>query len=270
MFVKADAENGVVFYKSSLIDVPHGFSTRIGGVSTLSHTSSLNLAFGRGDDEKTVLSNLSLFAEAVGVDSKSVTSLPQIHSSDIIDVSYGNRGEGYYKDLGRAADGYILTEVGTAAGVKTADCVPVLLYDKKKNIAAAVHAGWRGTALSIAMKAVEKMVSLGSKREDIYAAIGPAIGGCCYEVGEEVRAETLKVSQELSSAFSYKDGSLYYGIKEANRIELILSGLKIENIDLCPYCTYCEKELFYSHRRDKGVRGTMLSLISLPDNDESR
>lgn len=267
MFKSVRAHNGVVYYVSDILcGAVHGFATRIGGVSALAHTKSLNLAFGRGDEDETVLENVRLFAEAVGFDAKMLVSVPQIHSDIIIPVCGDILGEGVFKETHLAGDGYLITEQGQFAAIKTADCVPVLLYDPVRKICAAVHAGWRGTFSLIAKKAVEQMVANGTKPSDIRAAIGPAIGGECYEVGEDVYTEAAKASADLAEAVftaRAEKGKYLCDLKKANRIILEKAGLCEEHIDICPLCTHCETDTFYSHRASGGVRGTMMSVIGM-------
>ena len=118
------ATNGVVFYRSELIPCPHGFSTRIGGISKLPHTAGLNLGLDRGDELDTVLENLSLFSEAVGFCKEQIISVPQIHSDKIRYVRAENCGEGILRAATEACDGYITDKAGVALGIRTADCVP--------------------------------------------------------------------------------------------------------------------------------------------------
>jgi YfiH family protein len=267
MFRPIRAKNGVVYYVSDVLGgAVHGFATRIGGVSALAHTKSLNLAFGRGDEDETVLENVRLFAEAVGFDEKRLVSVFQTHSADIIEVNEALFGAGVCKKTELTGDGYVITEPDSFAAIKTADCVPVLLYDPKIKICAAVHAGWRGTFSLIAERAVEKMTALGASPSDIRAAIGPAIGGECYEVGEDVYLEAEKASAPLAKAVfkpREQEGKYLCDLKKANRIILENAGLRKEHIDVCPLCTHCETELFYSHRASGGVRGMMMSVIGM-------
>ncbi len=260
------AENGVKYLKSDIIPVPHGFATRIGGVSREAHTASLNLAFGRGDERETVMENLRLFADAVGVMPESVVSRHQIHSARVVLADEKMRGEGYFVDTDAECDGYVTNREGVTLGVKTADCVPILFADKEAHVIGAVHAGWRGTASGIAAECVRKMCELGAKPENIRAAIGAAIHFCCYEVGEDFFASVAAlVGEDTAREFirEREGGRLYADIVGMNRRFLLEAGLIEENIDVCEYCTCCEPSLFYSHRASHGVRGTMLSVISL-------
>ena len=271
MFEKIKAENGVVYLRSTLLPCPHGFSTRQGGVSTLEHTSSLNLAFRRGDDEETVLKNLAFFSTAVGIDDKKVVSLHQIHSTVVREVAQADAGLGYFRPTDENADGYITLERGLPVGVKNADCTPVLfawVRDGEAIAVAAVHAGWRGTLGEIALEAVRKLIEKGAKKEEIFAAVGPSIGSCCYEVERDFYDEfKKKYGEEFCREFipesGKKDGKYFADVAKMNFWQLKTAGIPEKNIDLCTFCTSCEEKLFYSHRKSRGLRGTMLSVISL-------
>ena len=267
-------KDGVYFYRSELLPCPHGFSTRIGGVSTLKHTKTLNLAYGRGDDDGIVLENLSCFANAVGVEPQSVISLPQVHGTEVLSVTREHRGEGYISKTDRTADGYCTVERGVTLGVKTADCVPILLCavdERGTAIAvAALHAGWRGTVGEIARRGVEALTKKGIPAHRIRAAIGPAIGPCCYEVDREFRLAFLSAFGEklVTETFGSLGAERYTAdLREINRRILVEAGVLAENIDVSRECTACRPELFFSHRYSRGLRGTMLSVIALPHGD---
>ena len=256
--------NGVVYFKSDRIKVKHAFATRLGGVSTLEHTRSLNLAFGRGDGDQTVLENLRLFGEAVGFESESVVSMPQIHSKKVITVSFDMCGEGYFKAPSVSCDGYVTSDKNVTVGVKTADCTPILLSDEKNGIVAALHAGWRGTFSDICGEGVCKMLECGADITHIVAVIGPSICQNCYEVGQDVMDAALACMGDDAYLFFEKkaDGSKYLAdVKGANRYLLIRAGILPGNIEVSELCTYERPDLFWSHRYTKGNRGTMLSVI---------
>ncbi|MBQ7292952.1 MAG: peptidoglycan editing factor PgeF [Clostridia bacterium] len=268
MFVTHRAENGVVYVTSDILKSKHAFSTRIGGVSQAEHTSEFNLAFNRGDCEETVKENLRLFGAAVGFAPESVVSLPQIHSANIIDVNVSMCGEGYFKEPHISCDGYVTSECGAVVGVKTADCVPILLEAHNANMeivaVSAVHAGWRGTLAGIARKAVLNLLDKGVGLSEIKAAIGPSIGSCCFEVGSEV-VETVSKNwgEKYTDMFVVvKQNGFYIDLKGVNRQIIADCGVPLENIDVSTECTFCLGEKYYSHRRMKGVRGTMLSVIA--------
>ena len=257
--------NGVKFVVSEILRSPHAFSTRVGGVSERCHTSSLNLAFGRGDEDSTVLENLGKFAHAVGFLPQNVISVPQIHSADVKTVGAEQMGFGYFREADFSCDGYLTAEKNVVLGIKTADCVPILLEARNEGgeviAVEALHAGWRGTAARIAQRGVYELLGLGASRERIFAAIGPCIGGCCFEVGDECHAELKKLDSTGACVEIHESGRAFYDLAALNASVLESAGVPKCNIDICGLCTYCEEELFYSHRRQKGVRGSMLSVI---------
>lgn len=266
--VKNVAQNGVVYYTSTVLQgVKHGFSTRLGGVSRDPYTAELNLAFGRGDSDDVVLENLSLFADALGVSPESVVSLPQIHSNNVIKITSEHCGAGYYykeSSLPDGCDGYVCCRKGVTLGVKTADCVPILLADRKNGVISALHAGWRGSVTGIASKGVEKMLELGAEASHIVAAIGPCIHDCCYEVSDDVYEAAVAYDNDLARCFSdSKNGKYMADLVSLNKILLVKSGVESRNIDTSSLCSCCYPDLFYSHRASKGKRGTMLAVITL-------
>lgn len=263
----------IMFIKSKILRSVHAFSTREGGVSSLDHTSSLNLAFGRGDSDDTVLKNLEIFAEAVGITPESIISLPQIHSDVIYKVGRADAGEGYFKrELLREGDGYITDEKGISLGVKTADCVPIL-FEAEKNgeviAVGAVHAGWRGSVAGIAAKCVLMLCrEYGVSPNDIRAVIGPCIHKCCYEVGEDLKtAVEQRLGADIAELFVApipdKEGKYFCDLVGLNKHLLLGLGIAESNLEVIDLCTCCRPELFFSHRFSEGKRGTMMSVISL-------
>ncbi len=260
-----------MFVKSNILLSPHAFATRRGGVSVQEHTKSLNLAFGRGDEDGVVLKNLEIFAENVGFDPHSVVSLPQIHSDSIFSVGAEMRGHGYFIREGiESGDGYVTGERGVVLGIKTADCVPILFEAEKdgKIIAVgAVHAGWRGTVAGIAGKCVERLCGeFGCEPKDIRAAIGPCIHKCCYEVSGDLYGEVAKgLNEEIARRFVLPsgkvEGKFYCDLVGINRELLIYHGICADNIDVVDECTCCNPEKYFSHRYSNGHRGTMLNVI---------
>lgn len=257
------APNGVCYVRSDRISLPHGFSTRLGGGSVLPHTAALNLAFGRGDDDAVVLDNLARFTTAVGVRGE-VISLPQIHSAEVRIVGEADCGLGYTRPADGSCDGYVTAIPDLPIGVKTADCVPILLADETAGVVGALHAGWRGTVAGIARAGVARMVELGADPTHIVAAIGPAIGVCCYAVGEDfVAAVAASACAELCLPhIAYRDGRPYADLPAMNAAILRDTGVREENLDLSGLCTCCDTAHFYSHRASHGLRGTMLAVIA--------
>lgn len=259
-----------MYVRSNILHSPHAFSTRVGGISKNAHTASLNLAFGRGDSDSEVLENLRLFAREAGFRAEDTVSLPQIHSSDILTVTAAHRGMGYFKrDSLPELDGYVTCECGMVIGIKTADCVPILLEgdgeDGKVAAVGAVHAGWRGTVGGIAPKCVDKLCKeFNIKPQSIRAAIGPSIRQCCYEVGYDVySAVSDKLGSDIARCFLSDVGGRKYmcDLSGINKELLLRAGLYEKNIDILDTCTCCHSELFFSHRYSNGQRGTMLNVI---------
>lgn len=178
------------------------------------------------------------------------TCLKQIHSNVVIDTS-GKRGV-----LGRG-DALVSAEPGNWIGIRTADCVPILLADQEKKIVAAVHAGWRGTVSNIVEKTLEAMnKEHGSEPSDVLAAIGPCIANCCYEVGKEV-------GEQFDHILPNKSRENTVDLVLANRRQLLDAGVIPANIDESNLCTKCLPEEFYSFRREAAHAGRMVSAIRI-------
>lgn len=179
-------------------------------------------------------------------------TLRQIHSSLVLNAEgLANRQcEG---------DALVSNEVGKRIGVRTADCVPLLFADPKTRAVAAVHAGWRGTVSAIAQQAVQKLADdFGSDPASLHVAIGPAIRGCCYEVGPEVVSQLAPLFPEWLDRESRKRVDLV----EANRRILVAAGIPDHQIHDCGLCTYCHHDRFYSYRRDPEDPGRMVASIA--------
>lgn len=243
--------------------VSHGFSTREGGVSTLAHTASMNTGFFRGDSDETVKENINILCRLAGA-SAQVVCTPQIHSDTVRYVTPENAGEGIDRDPPYPCDGFVTDCPNLTLLVRVADCVPVLLAGRREDgrpVAAAVHAGWRGTVAGICENAVNKMKALGAL--DIAAAVGPCIHSCCYRVGEDfLRAVREKRGNDFAKKYvSERDGGLYADLTGMNRELLLNSGTK--RVDVSGECTACRPSLYHSHRATGGVRGTMGAVICI-------
>jgi polyphenol oxidase len=184
------------------------------------------------------------------------TRLKQIHS-DLIYVA-----EGEAPEPSTQGDALVTSEAGRWIGIRTADCVPLLMADPEKRVVAAVHAGWRGTAANIAGKTVSQMTSLGVDPANLRVAIGPAIGGCCFEVGEEVLAEFSAWLPEAQAERS-QAGRPRIDLLAVNRRQLRDAGVRESHIDLLDRCTKCEPDLFHSFRRDREIAGRMVAAIRI-------
>ncbi len=151
-------------------------------------------------------------------------------------------------------DGLIITKKNTPIALKFADCTPLILYDVKHKIGAISHAGWRGTAQKIGPKTILKM---NSNPKDIIAIIGPAIGLCCYEVSDDVRGKLLETVKDSTNLIQGKNVDL----KQINKRQLEEIG--VTKIDVCPYCTSCDNDLFYSYRKENGTSERHYAMLML-------
>lgn len=240
-----------MFQTSPLLErarVVHGFSLRTGGVSSPPF-DSLNLGSSVGDAPAAVEENLRRLARAAGIPRESLRGARQVHGDRVLLVGRGEVGPE------EEADALHAVEPGLAVSVKTADCVPILLYEADSGEAVAVHAGWRGTRAAIVRRAVESLVSRGGRPERILAAIGPAIGPCCYEVSHELAAEFRAAYGEEAAVGRRLD------LPGINRLLLLRAGVPEDRIDLLRACTACDPERYFSHRRDAGRTGRHLSFV---------
>jgi YfiH family protein len=176
--------------------------------------------------------------------------LKQVHGSRVVEAPWDGTPE---------ADSGMASRPGFIVGVETADCLPVLLVDPVARRVAAVHAGWRGTAAGVGARAVEALRRAGSRPEDLLGALGPAIGACCYEVGEELR----EAFGERGSDFfrSGPRGRPHLDVRAANRRQLVESGVSSAHIADVDECTYCRPDLYHSYRRTGPGAGRMLSFV---------
>lgn len=263
-----------ILFSSDLLDadgICHGFSTREGGVSTLSHTASMNVADGHGDPPETVRENLSILARHVSggtLDACDTVYAPQIHSAIVRYVSEEDCGH-----PGQPCDGFFTDRAGVLLTVRTADCVPILFTAKRADsspLIAAVHAGWRGTIAGIAAEAVRKLTGAGAELSTVRAAIGQCIHDCCFTVREDfIKAVTDACGAEFANQHIRARGRLFYADLPAMNLEILReAGLTKEQIDVSPYCTACAPELFHSHRASGGMRGAMGAVIGILPNDK--
>ena len=242
-----------------------GFSTRVGGVSTAycaeGHPAELNLGFTATDARENVEQNRRLFVEAVsGQQTTPLITMQQIHSDQIVAITREDRK----LVEPHKGDGLITAEPGVLIGIQTADCIPVLIVDRKGRVVAAIHAGWRGTVRRIAEAGVKKMrQEYGSMPEDLIAVIGTGIGRCCYSVGEELHSEFAAQFPYAGELFETRGDALYLDLVEANRRQLLDAGLDAQAIRTMGGCTHCQRDLFFSHRGEQGHTGRLLSVIGI-------
>lgn len=257
---------GVEFLTSPGIAAPHGFSTRVGGVST-GIFESLNLGHRRGDDPSNVRENYRRFCAATGTDGNSIVMTNQVHGNAVKVVTRADVKPDLLAACPFEADGLATNAPGVTLCIFSADCVPVLLYDPVRKAIAAAHAGWRGTAAAIAAAAAETMArEFGSDPADLRAAIGPAIGKCCFETDDDVPAAMVAALGSPAEPFMAQIGEKWHvDLKAINAAILERAGLSREHIDVSQDCTCCQHDRFWSHRYTKGERGSQAAVIMLAD-----
>ncbi len=267
----------------------HGFSTRGGGRSQLDRERVLNLGAVEWDTAEGLAANrrqfLAALAAKAGANELPLVTLKQIHSDAIHVVAQPVPGDRL------PGDALITASPGLLLGVHTADCLPILLADAKRRVAAAVHAGWRGTLKRIVSKTLGRMrMEFGTPAADVRAALGPGIGPCCYEVGLEV---VQQFHAQFANAREWFDGpfdrlvahdspnplqwlnrmppghqppppTAQLDLAAANCWQLLEAGLSRRRIEASPLCTACRTDLLFSHRRERGLTGRMLAVIGWP------
>lgn len=262
-------KGNVEYLISTLLETPHCFTTRLGGIST-GFLSSMNLGLRRGDDKETVMENYRILGEAVGFRPEETVFAPQIHSTLVERVGAADRGCGFNIEHQPGRDGTVTNEPRVALMAFGADCTTILLHDPVKKCVGALHAGWRGAVAGMAMRGVEKLrEEFGSRPEDIRAAIGPCIGRCCFETHGEVPEAVLEAlgseGEQCIDALPDPDedgrSKFKVDLKLVNALMLRRAGVSL--IDICPSCTMCEPDRFWSHRATKGRRGSGGALILL-------
>jgi YfiH family protein len=270
----------------------HGFSTRTGGFSRAYGKAELNLGFTKDDARATVERNRAAFLRGLEATSArnnhsnnqrwKLITLRQIHSDIIHQVDAE-------PDEPLTGDGLITATPGLLLGIQTADCLPIILVDVKRRAVGVFHAGWRGTVKRIVEKGVGEMQRwFGTRAEDIKAAIGPGVGGCCYEVGEEVRTRfesqfsyAAKLFREVKDSDPVREKypllflsarapghgelppKIFLDLAEANRRQLLSLGVPAKSIETSPMCTNCRTDQLFSYRAEKGKTGRMMAVAGI-------
>ena len=266
--------NGELMYLTApLLDrfdwLRHGFSTRLGGVST-GDVGSMNLGFTREPSRENVLENYRRLCRAVGVDIQKLVLTKQTHTANVLTVHEEDAGAGIvfprpYDDI----DGLVTDVPGITLACFSADCVPLLAADPKHRAIGAAHSGWKGTVADIAGKMLGIMgENYGTKAEDVTVVIGPSICQDCYEVGEEVVEffrDAYVPSLHDKLFYRKENGKYQLDLWEACRQNLLRAGVLEENIQVTDICTKCNPDLLFSHRALHGRQGNLGALIGICD-----
>jgi polyphenol oxidase len=258
----------VLFLESWNLLMPQlvvGFTTKNGGCSKGAF-ATLNLGLHVSDDKDHVLLNRKRLAEVLRFPLEQWVCCEQIHDNRIEKVTKSDCGKGvlHYETAIARADGLYTNEANILLALCYADCVPLYFIAPKQGLVGAAHAGWKGSVKNIA----GEMVRIWTEKEkiphrDILVAIGPSIGPCCYIVDDRVIYLVKDVLGD-SSLRTYSEtskGQYALDLKELNRLLLLNAGIPEQNINISRYCTSCESDFFFSHRRDNGKTGRMMSFI---------
>jgi YfiH family protein len=260
--------SGRIHYIEAGFDGPdcsvQGFTTRHEGVSRTPY-NSLNLGTNTLDQSSSVEGNRSLLARAFGITQEKLVTVKQVHGTDILVIDEPNEDVSHF--LGIEGDAIITNQPNIMIGVCVADCAPILLFDQEKQIIAAVHAGWQGTASKLVTKTVAGMKTLFEcSPRKLQAVIGPCIGKCCYEVDTPVRQAFLQ-NGLIWETCSEKNGedTWHLDIAAANRELLLAAGVPASQIQMSDMCVCCHRELFFSYRRDGAETGRQMGFIMLKE-----
>jgi YfiH family protein len=232
----------------------HAVTTRM---AACSQKAAFDLAWSPGDKPGPVRSRIAAVARALNADSDRVCCARQVHGSGVhcIDVLPDPDPGAPCRVCGES-DALITGRTGILLMIRVADCVPIVLYDPVRRIAAVVHAGWKGTVAGVAQATVACMADVyGCSPRDILAGIGPAIGPCCFAVGDNVAEQFRRSSFGDSCMVSASDNNTCIDLSGANRTALLRSGLEPGHIEMSGYCTACSRDVFFSHRGEKGSAG---------------
>ena len=239
-----------------------GFTTRHEGVSRPPY-NSLNLGMNTQDQQANVEGNRSLLTRAFGINQEALVTPRQVHGSDILVINEPNEDFSHF--LSVEGDAVITNQSNVMIGVCVADCAPILICDPIHKVIAVVHAGWKGTAAKLVSKVVDGMQSeFDSDPTQLYAAVGPCIQKCCYEVDEPVRQAFQKGGISWDSCAEVKSpGKWQLDLGVANRELLLQAGLPLAAIQISEQCVCCHSEQFFSYRRDKDDSGRQMGFIML-------
>jgi YfiH family protein len=238
-------------------EITHAVFTRLGGVSR-NACRSLNVGHSVGDDPRDVEENHRLVHEALHVKGADVVTARQVHGNHVACVTATDRGS-----VMRGTDALVSGDPGVTLMLRFADCLPIFLYDPQRGVVALGHAGWRGTAATIATCMVSTMMdSYGSVPASMIAALGPAIGPCCYVVGDEVAGAITSTLPDWHGAIHpCGDGHFSLDLWEANRQQLMSCGIR--EVETGRLCTSCHAHEFFSHRAEGGNTGRFAALLGI-------
>jgi len=258
--------NGLVAYHFESLSTDglvHAVFTRLGGVSR-GPFATLNTGHTVGDDEAAVAENHARIYNYLGLSADQVATAHLVHSNHITVISSEQANQ-----VLPSTDGLATATPGLALMLRFADCQPIILYDRAHHALALIHAGWRGVAQGIAARAVEAMeAAFGSKPPDLLVGLGPAIGPCCYTVGDDVAAAMGYALPDWHQAMQATAQGWRLDLSTANTQQLAAVG--VQHIERSDLCTSCHNDRFFSHRAEKGHTGRFATVAYLQPRDSGR
>lgn len=267
-FIYKRTNKGTGLYCAEALDkaggVSHGFSTREGGITVDPPKASLNLSWTRCGSPEEVIANFKIFAEGAGIDYDDMAVVNHEHGANVLRIDHEHRGRGFYKDPLPPCDGIITDDPTVTLVTSHADCGAYFFYDPVHRAIGMAHAGWKGTLLRIGAEMARRMAEeFDTDPSDIIAATGPCICRDCFEVDADL-------GEKFQSEFGYpgisrpgRQGKAYVDLELAAAVQFVEAGIRPESITLMNACTYENRQHFFSHRRDKGITGSMAAYIKL-------
>lgn len=267
-FIYKRTNKGTGLYCAEALDkaggVSHGFSTREGGITVDPPKASLNLSWSRCGSPEEVIANFKIFAEGAGIDYDDMAVVNHEHGANVLRIAHEHRGRGFYKDPLPPCDGIITDDPTVTLVTSHADCGAYFFYDPVHRAIGMAHAGWKGTLLRIGAEMARRMAEeFDTDPSDIIAATGPCICRDCFEVDADL-------GEKFQSEFGYpgisrpgRPGKAYVDLELAAAVQFVEAGIRPESITLMNACTYENRQHFFSHRRDKGITGSMAAYIKL-------
>ncbi len=266
----AHSSNGITYYTFATLaghrEVVHGAFGRHGGLSR-GRFGSLNGSLAVGDDPATVVANRRLMCEALGITYERLVWAKQVHSAEVFTLvgGPGSPDPEQWRALLPNCDGLITAVPDLFIMMTFGDCVPLLFYDPSHSAIGLAHGGWRGTVGGIAARTVESFVkSFGSNPGELMVGLGPSIGPCCYQIGEDVITAVMGSLPDPDAALIRQaSGSVHFDLWEANRQLLVRAGVVEANIELAGLCTACNTDRFFSNRAERGNTGRFGVIVGL-------
>lgn len=266
IYKKTDLGTGL--YCAAALDeaggVSHGFSTREGGITTDPAKASLNLSWARCGSPEEVIANFRIFAAGAGINYDDMAVVNHEHGATVLRLTAEHRGRGFYREPLPPCDGIITDDPAVTLVTSHADCGAYFFYDPVKRTIGMAHAGWKGTLLRIGAAMAKRMTEeFGTDPADIIASTGPCICTHCFEVDAELGEKFQNEFRAPGIAFAGKPGKAYVDLELAAAVQFLEAGIRPEHITLMNACTHEDRLHFFSHRRDKGVTGSMAAFIRL-------